>query len=257
MASLQHQLSRLDAPGPAQHYAIVAVLDAVATAPPAAAEPALRRCLCLPDRAAVCVAADKLLALVKAGTLDPSLASSALLTSLSVAEQATAAPLADALVALFSWQHHHAGRSAAPPPAAAAWPIHPLSKTLQASAFAGPAMVTGVCTFLASTAGHGQGLEGFDAALAAVSPFLSYVLLDGSIAAQHPHLPPALHSALVRLGCSLPTAPAAQLAILGALASLLPGARVRTAAQQETAAGFVGDVVDLAEACAEEPGTIG
>jgi hypothetical protein len=258
MASLQAQLARLELPGTARQFAVASVFDGLASgaAPTAQGPPsaAIRQCLCLPDAGAVGLAVRRVVDMVETGRLGAADAQAQLLTALSVASAATAAPLAAGAVALFQ---------AAPSGPLLPWRSHPLSKALLSSPAAGPELVAGVCRTVAAAAaaaaaaappGGAAAAEGLPPALAALRPFIAFVLLDPELAAQQPHLAPALRGGLVRAGCAHAAAPAAQLALLRELVRHLPAARVATAQQQMAAEAMVGDVLDLLEACQEEPG---
>lgn len=176
-----------------------------------------------------------------------------LLAALAVAPAAAAPPLATGLLELFARQaagrsSHSSAASASP----AAWRSHLVSKALLANPAAAQPLVLGVTRLLSRAAGQAEG-GALDRMLAAVQPFLSLVLLDPALQQQHPALAPQLHGALARLACCAPSA-AAEAALVRLLVSHLPALRLQGADSQAAASAAVGDVLDVLESCAEEPG---
>ena len=185
-----------------------------------------------------------------------------LLTALAVAGPSTAPALADGMLLLCKAQLSDSGAAHATAvtaaAAAAAWRTHPLSKALLSNAAAAQPLVMGAARLLTRSAATGGGTynaaSSLPSTLAALRPFLSYVLLDPQLAAAQPLLAPQLHGALARVACCC-ASPAAQAELLRLLAAHLPALRPSAgASQQEAAAAAVADVMDVVESCTQEPG---
>jgi len=180
-----------------------------------------------------------------------------LLTALSVAGPATAAPLADGILRLYERQLSSRTPTTPQPQPATAWRAHPLSRALLSNAAAAQPLVLGTARLLARAAESSGSPAAFAATLAALRPFLSFLLLDPQLAAAQPLLPSMAHAALARVACCT-TSSAAQLELLGLLVAHLPALRVAagdpSGAQQ--AAVAVADVMDVVESCVEEPGAL-
>jgi len=246
-SNLQQLLSKLDAPGPAQLYAVTSVFNAAASSPPSAAEPAIRQCLCLGSGAAVAVAVDQLLALVRSAKIEADAAHSLLRTALAVAHASTAGPLATGAADLFDWQ---VGKSGGVIASGTSWRQHPLAEAMLSSPHAGPPLLSRVCSHLSAS------LRKDPASLSTYQPFFQCVSLDRELGGQQPQMPSAARAALVRLGCALNDAPAAQHAVLSMLVGALPALPVHKSQDQAAAACYLGDVLDLLEACEQEPGEV-
>ena len=178
-----------------------------------------------------------------------------LLTALSVAGPATAATLADGILRLYERQLSSRPAITPQPQPPAAWRAHPLSRALLSNAAAAQPLVLGSARLLARAAESSGSPAAFVATLAALRPFLSFLLLDPQLATAQPLLPSMAHSALARVACCT-SCSAAQLELLGLLVAHLPALRVTagdpSGAQQ--AAEAVADVMDVVESCGEEPG---
>ena len=265
---LQQQLTKLDIPGPVQHYAIAAIFDAACqsgSSPPSApSEAALQQCLCLRDGQAAGVAVHKLLEMTENNRLQQSTAQSLLLTALAVASPAAAVPLGSAAVSLWAIQLKSQASSSIGNSSSSSffpsqtWKSHFLSKAVLASPSAGPAIVSTLCKLLTRTARPGSNGSKLDyvTVISAVQPFLCYIILDPTASTQHSQqLSSTLCSSLVRMAASLESsAPHAQHAMLRMLCSFLPALQVRTAQQQLAAEIFVADVMELLESSQQEPG---
>jgi hypothetical protein len=270
--ALQQQLSKLDTPGPVQHYAIAAIFDAVcqgASSPSPSAhlssvsEAAILQCLCLQDGHAAGVAAEKLCEATRGNKLDSNAAQSLLLTALAVASFASAAPLTSALVSIWHFQlcsvhlknTHH-------PTQNMIWKSHILSKALVASPFAGTALISTICKTLSTltSASDAPSQAEFKCNLNSLRPFLSFVFLDPTVSKQYPQHATNLFSSLVRTVAAAPrssagpVAPESQHAMLRMLCSFLPALQVQSTAQQLFAESCIADIMDLLEACEIEPG---
>eukprot|EP00887_Chlorella_sp_A99_P002269 scaffold10.g2269.t1 len=270
MAGLQQQLGRLRVPHPViAAQAVAGVFAALRAAPglsPATCDAAIHQCLCLTDAPAVEVAVQQLLSLAQSPTaapggsrgtgVTPLKATDLLLTALSVAGPATVGPLVAGLLELFVASAAALGSQPGAP--AATWRAHPLARALLAHPAAAQPLLLGVARLLGRAAAgrDGTGAAAFPALLSALAPFISWVLLDPQLSQQQPLLAPALHATLARLACSLGGAPGPQLALLALLTAHLPAWPVGSPAQQAAAAAALGDVMDVVEACEEEPAPI-
>ena len=212
-------------------------------------------------------------ALLQLNGISTSVQQDLLLTALSMAGSGTAAPLLVGVLHIFEQQlqalnssSQHA-RAAAAVGRGVAWRSHLLSRALLSnSATAGP-LVLGVTRLLSHAAGAAPGPGqacGFEAVLAALRPFFSFVLLEPQLRHQLPLLPLQLHSALARLACCTGSS-AAQHHLLALLVEHLPALRLGAFAsgsggpgQQAAAeaAAAVGEVLDVLESCGEEPGAV-
>ena len=214
-----------------------------------------------------------LLPLASAGASAAARVQDQLLAALSTAGSHTVPVLADALLQLFEGQLQPATPVPPSSPAPAGWRTHPLSKALLSSAGAGQPLVLGVARLLMRAAEAAAAAPAavpdaavFERLLAQLRPFLSFVLLDSQLAAQHPLMPPQLRSTLARVACCT-TSPAAQAQLLQFLATHLPALRLSltastvgasaggTSAELEAAASAaVADVMDVVESADEDPG---
>ena len=181
-----------------------------------------------------------------------------LLTALSVAGPATAAVLADGILRLYERQLSSRQHSSQEPQPATAWRAHPLNRAVLSNTAAAQPLVQGTARLLASAAEGTGSHQQFAGTLAALRPFLSFLLLDPQLAAAQPLLPGLVHSALARVACCAPS-PTAQQELLRLLVAHLPALRLAcgdpSSAQQ--AASAVADVMDVLESCIEEPGAAG
>ncbi|KAL4520911.1 hypothetical protein Ndes2526B_g00093 [Nannochloris sp. 'desiccata'] len=267
--ALQQQLSKLDTPGPVQHYAIVAIFDAVCrgTSLPsssahlstAASEAAILQCLCLQDGQAAGVAAEKLLEATRGNKVDTNAAQSLLLTALTVASPASAAPLTAALVSIWHFQLSRDLTNVGNPTQNMLWKSHILSKALIASPFAGIELISSICKMLSKQILASASTEDYNVVLNSLRPFLSFVFLDPTVLKQYPQHATNLHSSLVRTAAAVsrspaPVAPESQHAMLRLLCSFLPTLQVQSTAQQLFAESCIADIMDLLESCELEPG---
>jgi hypothetical protein len=191
--SLQQALERLRAPHPAvQAAAVAAVFELAARAQSAAQrDAALSECLSHSSQAVVEAAVQALLALpTQPAAAHASSQQDLLLTALSVAGPATAATLAGGILQLYERQlSSQPPAVAAPLLPAAAWRAHPLSRALLSNSAAAQPLVLGSARLLARAAESSGSLGELTAALSALRPFLSFLLLDPQLAAAQP-LPP-------------------------------------------------------------------
>jgi hypothetical protein len=276
---IQQNLSKLDTPGPVQHYAIAAIFDAAcqgttaSSSPaqplPAVSEAAILQCLCLQNGQASGIATEKLLEFVIEYRIDVNAAQSLLLTALAVASAATAAPLTAALVSVWHWQLSNdvaRSRSTTITNQNIPWKSHVLSKALLASPFAGTELISSICKILSKHASVATKQENkkkiefslnfFNGVLTSLRPFFSFVFLDPTVSKQYPQHATTLHSSLVRTvaAAAALVAPASQHAVLRMLCSFLPALQVQSTSQQLFAESCVADIMDLLEACETEPG---
>ncbi len=254
--ALQQQLSKLDTPGPVQHYAIAAIFDATCQGTSsssqlsAASQTAVLQCLCLQDGHAAGVATEKLVEAVYGNKIDASAAQSLLLTALAVASPASAAPLTSALISIW---HYQLGNDSSP----VSWKSHVLSKALVASPFAGTELISSICKLLLKHAEKkkDESFLTFNGVLSSLRPFFSFIFLDPTISTHYPQHATNLHSSLVRTAAAAGAlAPENQHAMLRMLCSFLPALQVQSTAQQLFAESCVADIMDLLEACEIEPG---
>lgn len=214
-SALQQHLSKLDTPGPVQHYAIAAIFDAAcqrsgsSTSIPLSApqEAAILQCLCLKNGHAVAVAAEKLAEYTRTNKLEVITAQSLLLTALAVASSSSAAPLTSTIVSLWHYQLCSTDLKTASPNMP--WKAHTLSRTLLASPFAGAELISSICKMLNKHAasGVGKGEEDktmgtyssqFNDILSYLRPFLSFIFVDPIVSKQFSQHATNLHSSLVR-----------------------------------------------------------
>jgi hypothetical protein len=258
--ALQQQLSKLDTPGPVQHYAIAAIFDAACQGRPgsssqfsAPVEAAILQCLCLQDGQAAAVAAEKLVECIHNNKVDTNVAQSLLLTALAVASAASASPLAAALVSIWYFQLRNEADSSSTTTnfknTNMPWKSHILSKALIASPFAGTELISSICKILFKYSNKME--EDTRCILTSFTPFLRFVFLDAVVSHRYPQYAMNLHSSLVRTAIAFPKS---QHAMLRLLCSFLPALPVQSSAQQLFAESCVADIMDLLEACETEPG---
>ncbi|GAB4813990.1 hypothetical protein N2152v2_001036 [Parachlorella kessleri] len=137
------------------------------------------------------------------------------------------------------------------------WGSHVLSRALQANPAAAQPLLQGVLRELARKAGTAAGApqsppSRFLALLAALHPFIAFVLLSPDVSQQHPALAPDLHGGLARFACC-GTAQQDQQAVLALLVGLLPARLVASPVQQGALVAAVGDILDVMESCSDEP----
>lgn len=185
------------------------------------------------------------------GSLRLQAVSGTLILTSPAADAQSCGPLARGLLAVW-----HAGAAAAPED----WRSHVLSRALQANPAAAQPLLLGVLGLLARAAASKDGVvvsdtsgANFSSTLAAVRPFLAFVLLSPEVAAQQPGLTVEAHASLARFACCA-RSPEAQREVLALLVALLPARQARTPAQQGAAVAAVADILDLIESCEEEPG---
>lgn len=264
-AQLQQHLDRLRVPhAGVQQATVAAAFDALAKAPGLSAatrDAAIAACLSSPHKAAVEAAVTALQQLPPAAAPTPAEQHDLLLTALAVAGPGTAAPLAAGILQLFERQlGSDSSGGGTPSQAASTYRSRPLSKALLSNAAAAQPLVLGAARLLAraAAADGGGGPTGRPAALhralPALRPFLSFALLDPQLQGAQPLLAPQLYGTLARVACCA-TDPPAQVALLGLLVAHLPALRVGAGAQQQEAAvAALGEVLDVVEACSEDPG---
>lgn len=177
-----------------------------------------------------------------------------LLTALAVASPATAPPLAAGM--LRPLEQLSSGSPETAP--LGAYRSHLLSKALLSNVAATQPLLLGIARLLsrAATAPDASPAP-LHCLLTTLRPFLSFALLDPAVAQAQPLLPLQLHGALARVAACSPSLPA-QLELLRLLVAHLPALRLSatsgSAQRQAAAAGAVGEVMDVLESCAEEPG---
>lgn len=188
---------------------------------------------------------------LSAGTLCLQAVSAPLILTSPAADAQSCGALTRGLLAVW-----HAGATAAP----GDWRSHVLSRALQANPAAAQPLLLGVLGLLARATASKDGVPAsdtsggnFSSTLAAVRPFLAFVLLSPEVAAQQPGLAAEAHASLARFACCTCSAEA-QREVLALLLALLPARQARTPAQQGAAVAAVADILDLVESYEEEPG---